>query len=131
MINKNKKIHSNMRKKQNYHMLLYMDYTCYGQTSQTQSFKTTPDLEIVVGYSEILEEFERVLQLKNKTIELYYATTFNLDLGAFCVSTIVFRQPNVNQQTFNTCCIYDSGEKISKVPRRICRKNPKKKMFCD
>ena len=40
------------------------------------------------------------LQLKDKTIELYYDTTYNL--GDFCVSTIVFKQSHVNQQTFNT-----------------------------
>ena len=82
-----------------------MNEWCFKVRRQLRSFWALNNLLTV--NDEIIK-----LQLKNKTIELYYDTTFNL--GDF-----VFRQLHVNQQTFNTCCIYDSGEKISKVPRRI------------
>lgn len=55
------------------------------------SIKTTPDVEIVVGDSDIFDEVNKLLQLIDIVPEFYYDTTFNL--GSFYVSTLVFRHP--------------------------------------
>ncbi|XP_060607618.1 uncharacterized protein LOC132759787 [Ruditapes philippinarum] len=55
------------------------------------SIKTTPDLEVILGNSEMLDELNRLLQLNDQNVELYYDTTFNL--GDFYVSTLVCQHP--------------------------------------
>ena len=55
------------------------------------SIKTTPDLEVIIGNSEIFDELNRLIQLKEQNIELFYDITFNL--GDFYVSTLVSQHP--------------------------------------
>ena len=62
----------------------------YHLESYIHEIKTVPDLQVIVGYTDIFEEFDRLLQLKTSDpIPLYYDTTFCL--GDFYVSTLAFQ----------------------------------------
>ena len=62
----------------------------YHLDSYIHEIKTTPDLQVVIGYTHIFQEFDRLLQLKTSDpIPLYYDTTFCL--GDFYVSTLAFQ----------------------------------------
>ena len=62
----------------------------YHLDSYIHEIKTTPDLHVIVGHTDIFEEFDRLLQLKtNDPLSLYYDTTFCL--GDFYVSTLAFQ----------------------------------------
>jgi hypothetical protein len=60
------------------------------------SIKTCPDLEVFVGNSELFAELNKLLQVKDIDIELYYDTTFNL--GDFYVSTLAIQHPMFKEQ---------------------------------
>lgn len=51
--------------------------------------KAVPDLEVMVGLKEAFEEFNRLLQLKDENINVFYDTTF--ELGDFYVSTLAYQ----------------------------------------
>ena len=62
----------------------------YHIDSYIYEIKTAPDLQVIVGYKDIFEEYDRLLQLKTEDpIPLYYDTTFCL--GDFYVSTLAFQ----------------------------------------
>ena len=62
----------------------------YHIDSYIHEIKTAPDLQVIVGYKDIFEEYDRLLQLKTEDpIPLYYDTTFCL--GDFYVSTLAFQ----------------------------------------
>ena len=76
-------------KKKGHNSLYNLHELVYNLDSYINKIKTVPDLQVVVGYTDIFQEFDRLLQLKTSDpIPLYYDTTFSF--GDFYVSTLAF-----------------------------------------
>ena len=86
----NAQYNSRKNKKFGHDSLYNLHELVYHLESYIHEIKTVPDLQVVIGYTDIFQEFDRLLQLKtNDPIPLYYDTTFCL--GDFYVSTLAFQ----------------------------------------
>ena len=105
-------------------------YEC--ETNFIWKIETYPDLICVIGLKEIMEEMDRVLQLKEEGQLLSYDTTFNL--GDFYVSVLIFRNVIFKE---NPCIpvaflIHENKQKVThkKFFSFISENSPTLKKYC-
>lgn len=97
----------------------------------TFSFSSS-DLEVIVGSSEFFEELNKLLQLKDHLVTIFYDTIFNL--GDFYVSTVAIQHPMfketpvlpiafmLHERKFQSChehFIEELKKKITKLSEKI------------
>ena len=87
---KNVQFNNRKERKLGHDSLYNLHELMYNLDSYIHEIKTGPDLQVIIGYKDIFEEYGRLLQLKtDDPIPLYYDTTFCL--GDFYVSTLEFQ----------------------------------------